>query len=400
MSNTQNQTTNKPALKQVKYGDDPLNMLVKKAKKQKEAADKKAIENTEAKSEIVEKPKVSQETLIQSDLNIAFIRKFYTDIDFIGFNSELLPCEKVESYEKVSYRYDDMNSLGILVLTKFRVIFKFQEPKNLEKFQVNDDSFKLPLFSIEKINKIVEKQRNNSEKYAIEITTKDTRVLKFWIWTRDSLKFFGDLNEFVYPSDPSRYFEYSFDYLKYLYNDAKFINGWDLYDVYAEFERQGVSKNNTLQLKYIDDNIDYRQCTSYPEVLIVHEKNTFNEMSDSCLHRFRNRFPVLTYYYNKNNATSSIWRASQSKAGVQGGKSRSNGDIQVIENIISLKKKLYIYDARPYVNALTNRMKGGGGFENVEHYSNTEITLCEIDSIQKTKEAVHKVFALIQNNQM
>lgn len=51
------------------------------------------------------------------------------------------------------------------------------------------------------------------------------------------------------------------------------------------------------------------------------------------------------------------------------------------------KAKLHIFDARPYLNAQANRLKGGG-FEDTRYYPNTDLTFCDIDNIH----AVTKVF--------
>jgi protein tyrosine phosphatase len=56
-------------------------------------------------------------------------------------------------------------------------------------------------------------------------------------------------------------------------------------------------------------------------------------------------------------------------------------------------KKLIIYDARPYINALANRLKGAG-FENISYYTNAEIKFCEIDNIHAVRDSINKLHSL------
>jgi protein tyrosine phosphatase len=58
--------------------------------------------------------------------------------------------------------------------------------------------------------------------------------------------------------------------------------------------------------------------------------------------------------------------------------------------------KLIIYDARPYLNAVANRMKGAG-FENVDNYPNTEIKFCDIDNIHGVRESLNKLICLVNS---
>ena len=52
--------------------------------------------------------------------------------------------------------------------------------------------------------------------------------------------------------------------------------------------------------------------------------------------------------------------------------------------------ELMIYDARPYLNALANRAKGGG-YEESSYYSNCKLLFCDIENIH----AVKKVYDLM-----
>ena len=74
--------------------------------------------------------------------------------------------------------------------------------------------------------------------------------------------------------------------------------------------------------------------------------------------------------------------------------------------ISDFSKKLIIYDARPYINALANRCiiyllkLKGAGFENINYYSNTEIKFCEIDNIHSVRDSINKLYSLLSNKEL
>lgn len=57
-------------------------------------------------------------------------------------------------------------------------------------------------------------------------------------------------------------------------------------------------------------------------------------------------------------------------------------------------KKLVIYDARSYINAFANKVNKGG-FENVkDHYTNCEISFCDIENIHGVRDAINKIYEM------
>ena len=65
----------------------------------------------------------------------------------------MLPCEKLEIYEEASYNSEDPFSRGLLILTKFRIIYKFQDQQQLKKLKLSDNFFNIPLFYIKNVTK-------------------------------------------------------------------------------------------------------------------------------------------------------------------------------------------------------------------------------------------------------
>ncbi len=83
---------------------------------------------------------------------------------------------------------------------------------------------------------------------------------------------------------------------------------------------------------------------------------------------------------------------------------RSNKDESLLKLIGDYSDGLIIYDARPYINALANRVNDitksklkGAGFENTDYYKNTAIQFCEIDNIHAVRNSLLKVYNLCKN---
>jgi myotubularin-related protein 1/2 len=242
----------------------------------------------------------------------------------------------------------------------------------------NEDYFKLPLFQISKFDKTSDKK--NLKKYSLDVTTKDTRVLKFVI-VADQLKFYANLNSYLVPKDVSGYYSFAKKYREALFNDSSYDyeDGWKIYDPLAEYKRQGLNFNDdNYKLKLSNLNKNFALCSTYPEILVVPKILTDDEIREASMFRTKCRFPILSYVYsasiqgyynsaqnnnptnsnsiqNKNFSYASIWRSSQTKSGLTGN-NRSSADEKLLKVISQLNEKLVIYDARPYLNALANRV--------------------------------------------
>lgn len=60
---------------------------------------------------------------------------------------------------------------------------------------------------------------------------------------------------------------------------------------------------------------------------------------------------------------------------------------------LSPSKKLHIYDARPFMNAIGNKI-AGKGYENTSSYQNSEIVFLEIHNIHKVRESFLKLVSV------
>ena len=355
-------------------------MMIKKKKKKPEPEKQKESSNKSTPSPLSEQKQIKfqNNNNIIGGFDIQYIRKFYSDKDFIRKNAGLLPCENIENYEKASFNNNQsMNNLGLLILTKFRLIFRFQDPKMNNNNNISLDELSIPLFSISKIDKVIE---NKDGSYEIDIHTYDTRMAKFFIWAKD-LKFFGDINQYAFPHNQKTNFEYPIDYCKYIKSKENFIDGWNIYNIKNEFIRQGINEQDG-KLRFSEANKNYDICSTYPNLLLVPKIS--NDSKLSSFNRIKRRIPVCTYYYNNKNGFGSLWRSSQIDAEI------NSTDNALINDIISLNNKMYIF--------IVNKLKNNN--ENNENYFNVEKIFCDIEDYKFVQQSFKKVFEISQSSKI
>ena len=317
--------------------------------------------------------------------------------DFISNKEEmrkklkLLDCENALFIGDATFRKEnDMNNFGLIILTEFRFIFEFLE-KNSDKEKFKEDFFKIPYLLFNKISKGDQK----SAYIPFTISVRDGRKLLFYLNEKDKTV----LNELQARAFPKTFDLFAFPKLLHdnLSNNPKYkvVDGWNVYDFNKEFLRQGVIfVDQNCKFKLCEINKDFKNIPTYP-LLLVEPKSLSDEVIlKASKHRTKGRVPTLSFYfdnktYGKNSSyVSGIWRSSQFKSGILG--SKSNDDIELIKAIKSLGNNFIIFDARPYLNAASNKVKGGG-YEDVEQYGNdAQLIFCDIENIHKAREALEK----------
>lgn len=314
---------------------------------------------------------LSASTLNVNNLIITnhFMNSVRVDRDYITNNFDLLTGETLIDFEEAFYKREEINLIGAIVMTDYRLIFKFKDNNLQEKLNYEDNYFKIPLFQIAKIEKSHEKK--NMSNYSLVITTKDFRAIKFIVMS-DQLKLFANLNIIALPKDHSLFYTFAYKYregLSGLCKSNSLTEDWKLYDPIKEFQRQGINfYDDEFQLKISSLNKNYALCPTYPEFLILPKSISDEEIREASQFRTKNRLPALAYIYSgfENNnlnqncsgtkySYASIWRSSQTKSGLSG-QNRSLADEKLLKAISQLNEKLVIYDARPYINALANRV--------------------------------------------
>ena len=330
------------------------------------------------------------------------IGDFYSDTNLIRENLNIMKTETIKDISKATLNSPEKKYMGILVLTDFRLLFKMENEQNLT-YNYSEDYFKIPLFKIAKIDKVQDKKMSFTA-IPIEITLKDTRVIKFHLY--DLQRFYYNLCDATNPIDYKQFYEFPKKYNKLKFQGKNVTNGWNIYNPEIEFSRQGVTEDNDLGLRYCHVNKNFQMCTTYPEFLVEPKDITDEELKQTSSYRTKGRIPIFSYYYNGNSdsglkVTPSIWRSAQNKRGLMGNKSCVS-DVKLLNSISKLggiNGKLYIFDCRPKLNAFVNRV-GGGGYEKEGDYDNASLYFCEIDNIHKARKALNSLYSLCLSNKI
>ena len=282
-----------------------------------------------------------------------------------------------------------------MVLTEYRLIFEFFDKEQKKSIKLPQDYLRFPIFSISKVEKNLNTKDYNI--YLIDITMKDSRFLRFSIVGSVNYNFFLYLESKVNPKNPKELYKFTELYNEVLKKEKNHYNGWDIYDPVREFSRMGVTEDNNLGLRFCNVNKDFSLCETYPEFLIAPKNIVDSQLKAAAQYRTKSRLPIMAYYYMGNiddntNYVPTIWRSAQNKGGIMGSK-KNECDISLIKSIKDMSKNLYIYDCRPKLNAMANRLNGGG-YENMDHYDNVDLTFCEIDNIHKARSALNSLYSL------
>jgi hypothetical protein len=311
----------------------------------------------------------------------------------------LLDSENVIFVGDATFRKEnDINNFGLIILTEFRFIFQFFE-KNSEKEKFKEDFFKIPFLLIDKISKGEQK----STYVPFTISVRDGRKLKFYIAQKND-DIFTELNNRALPKK-FNIFEFP-EQLNNNYKEKyKNLNGWNIYDLKKEFMRQGlILDDDKCPLRISEINKDFKYIETYPQYLIEPRNVTDETVKKAAEHRTKKRVPTLSYYFDRtmhglesNGLISGIWRSSQSKSGLMNFKNKE--DINLINEIKNLGNNFLIYDARPYINAASNKVKGGG-FEDVENYECAKLIFCYIENIHKAREALKQTEEICTNEKI
>ncbi|XP_029813065.1 myotubularin-related protein 2 isoform X2 [Suricata suricatta] len=255
----------------------------------------------------------------------------------------LLPGENIKDMAKdVTYICPFTGAVrGTLTVTNYRLYFKSME---------RDPPFVLDasLGVISRVEKIGGASSRGENSYGLETVCKDIRNLRFAHKpegrTRRSI--FENLMKYAFPVSnnlPLFAFEY-----KEVFPE----NGWKLYDSLLEYRRQGIP-NESWRITKINER--YELCDTYPALLVVPANIPDEELKRVASFRSRGRIPVLSWIHPESQAT--ITRCSQPMVGVSGKRSKEDEKyLQAIMDSNAQSHKIFIFDARPSVNAVANKL--------------------------------------------
>ena len=303
--------------------------------------------------------------------------------------------EEIKDFKSDCILYDKNNKtyIGKLFIDQSYTFYFSGEMNNIPQY-FNSDYYVFPLLSILKC--VTNTNYFGQSNFCKEITLKDYRnfIFKF---TPNSFKEFTELiDKFALPEKSINYFNYAYYYknLYYSENKSKFKENISIYNFKNEFLRQGIdfSSDNNKEFNILD-NSNFKFCETYPKKLIMPYGINDEELKNSASFRTKERIPTLTYRYKKNG--NCIWRSSQTKTGFS---SINKSDVLLLTKIAN-KQKLCIYDARPFLNAYANKLKGAG-YENINNYPNIDmdIIFCGMTNIHSVRNSYQKIMSNVSYN--
>ena len=334
-------------------------------------------------------PPIRQENTKDSEPDKEFLKGF-----------DLIHGEKSINWSRCMLKLERGPYPCKVLLTEYRLYIIPDLDKNYSNY-FPKGYFSLLIHKIKKVNRI---QKPQTFEFFLEITMNDERTI--FLVFKEGINIIEDLphnlNMLLSNLETPLFCQLAIQYNRNnsIYKKQSFEEGWDLYDAEKEFQRQGITNLNyeydpNKLFRKTSLNENYLLCNTYPTYLITVASITDNNLKESAQFRTKQRLPALSYYYYNSRGT--IWRSSQPKTGLSG--NRNIFDEELINKIIEIgnSKKLYIYDCRPYLAAMANKIKGAG-YENVEMYKNAELFFCEIDNIHTARSSLNKIYTLLKNN--
>ncbi|XP_043997150.1 myotubularin-related protein 2 isoform X2 [Gambusia affinis] len=296
---------------------------------------------------------------------------------------QLLPNETVQDMaHDITYFCPFTGALrGTVMVTNYRLFFKSMD---------KDPAFMLdlPLGVVSRVEKIGNTPSRVDSSYGV--VCKDMRILRFsHKQVDDALKksIFEVLMKFAFPvSNGLQIFAFE-------YGQVFPENGWKVYDPISEYKRQGIP-NESWRITKVNDHFEL--CDTYPSTLVVPVNIPDEELKRVAAFRAKGRIPVLSWIHPESQAT--VTRCSQPMVGVNGKRSKEDEKyLQAIMDANAQSHKLFIFDARPTVNAAANKMKGGG-YESEDAYQNAELVFLDIQNIHVMRESLRKIKDLVYPN--
>ena len=329
------------------------------------------------------------------------------DADFLK-DFQLLPGETPLQWERCEIHLDNQDFSCRALITGFRLymIPLFTSKNLLESFNIMgyrtlfpENYFSIPIYHIVSCTKELDKIK--SGRYVVVIVTNDARKfnLVFSIGQNDA--FYFCLSGLMNLKKSAQHHNFARTYCEERKKKKPFSpseDGWNIYNAEMEYARQGLTnlsteytQNKDVILRRTLLNENYNLCNTYPKYLITSAKIMDQELKLGAMYRTKNRLPCLSYYYYKNKG--SVWRCSQNKSGITGNRNEYDEKLLGCISQVGSDKNLCLFDARPYLSAYANKLKGAG-FENVENYSNTQIFFCDIANIHDARNAIKKIYTM------
>jgi len=301
---------------------------------------------------------------------------------------KLLPEETIKGDYQVTYICPFSNPSpirGTLTITNYRLYFR---PQQSEKPVIID----VPLGFVSRVEKDGG-ARTPGDNYGLTIICRDMRNLSFALNKVD-----GHPRKDIYDCLTFNSFPLSHESVLfcYIYREPypSHLPGWNVYDPVQELKRLGLSQGqgqagSDIPWRISRDNEKFSVCDTYPAILGLPSQVTNDDLMEVAKFRSKGRVPALCWLHPQTSA--SITRCSQPLVGLSGRTCQADERLlQTIMDANPQSHKIYIYDARPKVNAVAN-MARGGGYENEDHYHSAELVFLDIHNIHVMRESLRKV---------
>ena len=186
---------------------------------------------------------------------------------------------------------------------------------------------------------------------------------------------------------------------KFASSEESFTNGWNVYDITREHERQTRGSQTNINVNYwriSKANATFNLCETYPPLLVVPSNVSDQVLTDCSRFRSRGRIPVLSWLHPTTGVC--LCRSAQPSTALNHSSEADESLLKAIKDAASEQaQNFFIVDARPLLNALGNKVKGGG-YENTQtNYLFAKYCNFNIENIHAMRKSQKALFALLQN---
>jgi len=304
---------------------------------------------------------------------------------------------------------------GILFMTTYRMSF-VPSAAHLTTLAATNPSIyswlNIPLASIDRVEK--EKRPKDSKSTGINmvITCKDVRQLRITVQSKTNTgeyevdKSFAVVSAYAFPNKLSHLFAFYHS----LPSEPLNLTLLEAYDAVQEFSRQGIldmSKDGVDSAwRICNANQEFRLCNTYPQILIMPNAMTDEELVTVSNFRSGHRLPTLSWGDKESGAT--MWRSSQPKAGVSGSCSQDEKFLDILSQSCVWKRDplgqrkqmaqptLHVVDCRPRASAMANRA-AGAGYESQTSYPNIRLDFYNIANIHAIRDSFKGMTTLMMS---
>ncbi|TYZ68536.1 hypothetical protein PybrP1_000160 [[Pythium] brassicae (nom. inval.)] len=313
----------------------------------------------------------------------------------------LLPSEGMLAAVSCSFTFPAAVGLpalpGTLFITSFRLRFEpanaaLRSPGHVHRL-LDDALVGIPRACV---GKLTYPQAGAATRSKYDSALPTQLVVKFkdlraWALGGDVSALMLTLNRHVFLDSPLSLFAFTGGAAGAAPTQLREQQGHAIYDLRADFARMGVDLAGG-PFRVTELNRSYTMCPTYPPTLVVPAAMTDREVASVAEFRSKGRLPICCFVHARNSA--SIWRCAQPKRGLLNAQSAAD-DRHVMHIAASNRhrRRVWIADCRPELNARVNTLTGGGT-ESASH-AHASVSFLNIANIHAMRESLEAVRALV-----